>query len=130
MCLEECELPYLTTVYWRDIPAQVVARRGRTVFKQRLAGRFARAIDRAAMRAGRGSSKAYLSDWRRERVPYDGDLRQAVLRHVAGLEAELPESRLEAIVKRAGWADAEEHRQSRAAGSALLPVPCCKAEGH
>ena len=56
----------LITVYWRDIPAQVIGREGRRNVKKQLAPRFADAIDRAAMRAGRGSSDAYLSDWRRE----------------------------------------------------------------
>jgi hypothetical protein len=56
----------LICIYWRDIPAQVVGRAGRrSGFKKELAPRFAQAIDRAAMRAGRGSSDAYLEDWRR-----------------------------------------------------------------
>jgi hypothetical protein len=56
----------LITVYWRDIPAQVIAKQGRNKVKKVLHPRFARAIDRAAMRAGRGSSDKYLEDWRRE----------------------------------------------------------------
>lgn len=56
----------LITVYWRDIPAQVMVKQGRKVTKKELSKRFAEAIDRAAMRAGRGSSNAYLEDWRRE----------------------------------------------------------------
>ena len=48
----------LICIYWRDIPAQVVGREGRTNVKKVLASRFAEAIDRAAMRAGRGSSDA------------------------------------------------------------------------
>ena len=56
----------LICIYWRDIPAQVVGRAGRkSGFKKELEPRFAKAIDRAAMRAGRGSSDAYLEDWRR-----------------------------------------------------------------
>ena len=43
----------LITVYWRDIPAQVIGKQGRTNGKKVLHPRFARAIDRAAMRAGR-----------------------------------------------------------------------------
>ena len=41
----------LTIIYWRDIPAQVVGQQGRKRYKQVLEGRFAVAIDRAAMRA-------------------------------------------------------------------------------
>ena len=56
----------LTIVYWRDIPAQVIGKAGRKTFKKQLSQRFQEAIDRAAMRAGRGGSEAYLSEWRRE----------------------------------------------------------------
>ena len=31
-----------------------------------MSPRFAEAIDRAAMRAGKGSSEAYMADWRRD----------------------------------------------------------------
>ncbi len=53
-------------VFWRDIPAQVLVRRGRDKAKVMLSNRFQVAIDRAAMRAGRGRSEQYLEDWRRE----------------------------------------------------------------
>ena len=52
-------------VYWRDIPAQVIVQSGRKREKILLSSRFQKAIDRAAMRAGKGSSDAYLSEWRR-----------------------------------------------------------------
>ncbi|MCY4451702.1 MAG: virulence factor [Immundisolibacterales bacterium] len=62
----------LTVVYWRDIPAQVIARgagRSRTA-RRALSGRFQEAIDRAAMRAGLAGSDDYLAEWRRsEPVP-------------------------------------------------------------
>ena len=54
-------MPKLITGYWRDIPSQVIAKKGRTASKVRLGQRFQEAIDRAAMRAGKGSSDAYLS---------------------------------------------------------------------
>ena len=38
-------------VFWRDIPAQVLVRRGRDKAKVMLSNRFQVAIDRAAMRA-------------------------------------------------------------------------------
>ena len=41
----------LIVVYWRDIPAQVIVKRGRVSAKRQLAERFEQAIDRAAMRA-------------------------------------------------------------------------------
>jgi hypothetical protein len=39
-----------------------------------LTHRFQEAIDRAAMRAGKGSSNAYISEWKRESEKYDSDL--------------------------------------------------------
>tara|TARA_B110001452_G_scaffold77454_1_gene63003 strand:- start:4791 stop:5099 length:309 start_codon:yes stop_codon:yes gene_type:complete len=56
-------------VYWRDIPAQVLVKRGRERGKTMLSHRFQVAIDRAAMRAGKGGSDAYLADWRRVSTP-------------------------------------------------------------
>jgi hypothetical protein len=53
-------------VYWRDIPAQVIIKAGRKRAKAELPQRFMASIDRAAMRAGKGSSHAYMEDWRRE----------------------------------------------------------------
>lgn len=96
----------LISIYWRDIPAQVVGRAGRkSSFKKELEPRFAKAIDRAAMRAGRGSSDAYLEDWRRESEDVDGNLEAAVNARVMQLENEFPPDYLESVVKAGGLAD-------------------------
>lgn len=93
----------LICIYWRDIPAQVVGRAGRrNGFKKELQPRFAKAIDRAAMRAGRGSSDAYLEDWRRESEDVDGDLETLVNERVAELEGQFDDAFLEAVVKAGG----------------------------
>jgi hypothetical protein len=93
----------LICIYWRDIPAQVVGRAGRkNGVKRELAPRFAKAIDRAAMRAGRGSSDAYLEDWRRESVEVSGDLDVLVNERVVALESQFDEEFLEAVVKAGG----------------------------
>ena len=92
----------LTIIYWRDIPAQVVGQQGRTRRKKLLDNRFAVAIDRAAMRAGKGSSHAYLEEWRRESWPFEGDPETAVDTEVARLEAQFPDDLLEATVKAGG----------------------------
>ena len=63
----------LITLYWRGIPARVIAKKGRRSAKVQLSPRFQRAIDRAAMRAGKGRSDVYLSDWRREITTCCGD---------------------------------------------------------
>ena len=39
-------------VYWRDIPAQVIIKKGRTAAKRELSLRFTEAIDMCAMRTG------------------------------------------------------------------------------
>lgn len=95
-------MPKLTTIYWRDIPAQVIGQQGRSRHKQELDRRFALAIDRAAMRAGKGSSNLYLEEWRRESRPVEGDVEQAVREEVAHLEARFPDDLLEATVKNGG----------------------------
>jgi hypothetical protein len=95
-------MPKLTIIYWRDIPAQVIGQQGRTRHKLELDRRFATAIDRAAMRAGKGSSNAYLEEWRRESRPCDGDVQQAVREELARLEAAFPTDLLEATVKNGG----------------------------
>jgi hypothetical protein len=95
-------MPKLTTIYWRDIPAQVIGQQGRTRHKKELDRRFAVAIDRAAMRAGKGSSNLYLEEWRRESRPVEGDIEAAVREEVARLEAAFPDDILEATVKNGG----------------------------
>lgn len=92
----------LTSIFWRDIPAQVVGQQGRTRIRRELPPRFAQAIDRAAMRAGRGSSDAYLADWRRETEEVAGDLEQLVAGRAAALEARFPDEVLEAVTKAGG----------------------------
>lgn len=92
----------LITVYWRDIPAQVIAKAGRNSAKVQLSERFQVAIDRAAMRAGKGSSDHYLEDWRRESEDCDGELALAVQDAAARLEAAFPEELLERLVKAGG----------------------------
>lgn len=96
-------MPKLTTIYWRDIPAQVIGQAGRKRHKQALAPRFQEAIDRAAMRAGRGSSEAYLEDWRRASEQVKGDLEAAVAARVLELEASFSPDSLERAVKSGGW---------------------------
>ena len=96
-------MPKLITIYWRDIPAQVICRAGRGSYKHMLAGRFQEAIDRAAMRAGRGSSDAYLSDWRREAESVEGDPKAVAETRAARLEAQYPDELLSRMVRAGGW---------------------------
>ncbi len=93
-----------TIVYWRDIPAQVIAKTDRrNQVKVQLTERFEKAIDRAAMRGGARDTDSYLAEWRKgEPVPCDNDI-QAVARTIAdGLEAEFDDNKLNDMVKNGG----------------------------
>lgn len=94
----------LITIFWRDIPSQVVAKRGRTSAKVALSERFQKAIDRAAMRAGKGSSDAYLADWRREPRACGDDLEAEAQAAAERLEADFSDDELERMVKAGGVA--------------------------
>ena len=97
----------LIVVYWRDIPAQVIAKKGRRdQVKIVLAERFEKAIDRAAMRGGARSTDDYLAEWRKaDPVEVSDDL-EAVARKVAdALEAEFDEARLKELVEKGGMAE-------------------------
>ena len=98
----------LISIFWRDIPAQVIGRARRDKFKRELDPRFQAAIDRAAMRAGRGSSDAYLEDWRRESVMVTGELEQLVNDRVRELESSFSDDYLEKVVKNGGLATGVE----------------------
>jgi hypothetical protein len=91
-------------VYWRDIPSQVIVQRGRQREKSLLSARFQEAIDRAAMRAGKGSSDAYIAEWRREasRCDAEGELRQIAEREASRLESEFSDERLETLIRNHG----------------------------
>ncbi|MCP4472494.1 MAG: hypothetical protein GY815_17755 [Gammaproteobacteria bacterium] len=92
----------LTTVYWRDIPAQVIAKERRDTAKIVLTERFAEAIDKAAMRAKMAGTDAYLEQWRRVVVNCGRDLQAAVDEAASRLEQEFDDERLKALVKNGG----------------------------
>jgi cvfA/B/C family virulence factor len=96
-------MPELTIVYWRDIPAQVIARVGRNTAKAELAKRFLEAIDSAAMRAGASDSDAYLADWRRgEPAQCGDDLDAAVAEAVREIELAYDGDRLKQLIESGG----------------------------
>ncbi len=96
----------MVVVYWRDIPAQVIVKRGRTRGKAELHIRFQEAIDRAAMRAGKGSSDAYMEDWRRERVSLEtgGDPTELATAEARRLEGLYSDDRLLELIRAKGRA--------------------------
>lgn len=66
--------PELQIIRWRDIPAQVIARRGRETARRLMPDRFQEAIDAAAMVAGLTGSDEYAASFRTERRPCGEDL--------------------------------------------------------
>lgn len=93
----------LTIVYWRDIPAQVIVKKGRDTAKIQLTERFEKAIDRAAMRAHLRDTDSYLAEWRRG-TPQDvsDDLQAEADKKAAELEAAYPDDRLKVLVEAGG----------------------------
>lgn len=93
-------------IYWRDIPSQVIVQRGRKREKVLLSARFQKAIDRAAMRAGKGKSDAYLSEWRRESssIESDAQLRDIAEQEAIRFEAEFSDEVLTQLIRNHGSA--------------------------
>lgn len=94
----------LIVIYWRDIPSQVVAKRGRVSEKVKLSHRFQAAIDRAAMRAGKGGSDLYVAEWRREISSCTGELVEVARSTAKELESRYSDEDLKALVKAKGLA--------------------------
>jgi len=93
----------LIIISWRDIPSQVIVKRGREAAKVPLTDRFQEAIDRAAMRAGKGSSDAYLADWKRSEPKACGeDLQKEAAAAAAELEARYSDADLERMIRAKG----------------------------
>jgi len=92
----------LITVYWRDIPAQVIAKKQRESAKVQLSDRFSDAIDRAAMRAGKGSTNAYLEEWKRVTTNCGDNLQMEVESAAEKLEQEYDKNRLFALIRNHG----------------------------
>ena len=93
----------LIVISWRDIPAQVIVKRARETARVQLSQRFQEAVDRAAMRAGKGSSDAYLADWRRSAPrPCGDDLKTEADAEAAALEARYSDDDLERMIRAKG----------------------------
>ena len=93
----------LIVVYWRDIPAQVIAKAGRKAAKRQLSSRFEKAIDRAAMRAKAADTDSYLAEWRRgDPRPCGADLDAEADAAAARLETDYDDDRLNRLVAAGG----------------------------
>ncbi len=93
-----------TIVYWRDIPAQVIVKQGRTAEKRELPPQFIQAIDRTAMKVGAKDSDAYLAEWRKSAPESCGDdLAVIADAEAAKLVEAYDQARLNQLVAAEGW---------------------------
>ena len=101
-------MAHLITLFWRDIPAQVIAEAGRGRNRQQakieLARRFAIAIDAAAMRDGANSTDDYLAEWRRsEPILCSDDLDVEAAKLATDIEADYSAERIHKLVESGGF---------------------------
>jgi hypothetical protein len=92
----------LTVIWWRDIPAQVVARAGRRSSKAVLHPRFQVAIDKAASRAGKRGYNEYIEEWRKVARGCSDDMEAEVSAEVERLETEYDKHRLAELIQSGG----------------------------
>jgi hypothetical protein len=92
----------LITIWWRDIPMQVIARDGRRNEKRVLDKRFQFAVDKAAMNAGRKSYGDYIEEMQRSERQAEGDLVALVDAELARLEAAYTKDVLHALIASGG----------------------------
>ena len=99
----------LITVFWRDIPAQIIVRKGRKSAKRELSLRFTEAIDMCAMRSGAHETDDYLAQWRRgEPQPVSDDLEAEADKAAAHLEESYTKERLVDLVNSGGRAGSND----------------------
>jgi hypothetical protein len=95
-------MPSLTVIWWRDIPAQVVARDGRRSSKTVLHPRFQVAIDKAASRAGKRAYGDYIEEWRKVARACGDDIETEVNAEVERLETTYDKHHLAALIQSGG----------------------------
>lgn len=91
-------------VYWRDIPSQVILKKGRLKGKALLNEKFQEAIDKAAIRAGKAGTDDYVAEWHRisSEVDVGADLEAAAHQEAALLEAQFPDEILDQVIRNGG----------------------------
>ena len=92
----------LTVIWWRDIPAQVIAKDKRRASKIVLHPRFQVAIDRAALKAGRREMDAYIAEWRKTQEPCGDDLEAEARTTSERLETDYTKHRLAELIQSGG----------------------------
>lgn len=90
-------------VYWRDIPAQVLVKKGRKSARRELPAMFMEAIDACAMRIGARDSDAYMAEWRRtDPVEVSDDLEMEADMGLDDLVSAYPKDRLKLLLDSGG----------------------------
>ena len=97
-------MPNMSIIWWRDIPAQVVAKDARRSSKVVLHPRFQVAIDKAASRAGKRAYGEYIEEWRKVARECGSDLEAEVNAEVDRLETEYDKHRLAELIQSGGLA--------------------------
>jgi hypothetical protein len=94
----------LITIWWRDIPMQVIAREGRRTEKRVLGKRFQFAVDKAAMNAGKKSYGDYIEEMRRAERSIEAavGLAEVADAEVARIEAAYTKDKLHALIASGG----------------------------
>jgi len=92
----------LITIWWRDIPMQVIARDGRRTAKRVLDKRFQFAVDKAAMNSGRKSYGDYIEEMARAERPCSEDIETEADAEVARLETAYAKGVLHRLIAAGG----------------------------
>jgi hypothetical protein len=95
----------LVTIWWRDIPMQVIAKEGRKNAKRVLDKRFQFAVDKAAMNAGKKSYGAYIEEMQRSERECGPDLEAEADAERARIEAAYTKPVLHALIASGGEGD-------------------------
>lgn len=94
----------VVVIYWRDIPSQVVAGKGRRSSKLMLSDRFQETIDRAAMRDKAHKSDAYLEGWNKgDPSSLEGTAAEVAIQKAEEIEAKFDEKMLNDLIHSGGW---------------------------
>jgi hypothetical protein len=104
----------IVVILWRDIPAQINGKAGDDRHQVMLPHRFQKAIDRAAMVAGKKTAQDYVGEWRRTNHPLVGDVVECVTATASSIEAEFSNERLHTLVANGGWDPASPERDPEA----------------
>jgi cvfA/B/C family virulence factor len=92
----------LITIWWRDIPMQVIAREGRRSEKRVLDKRFQIAVDKAAMKSGKKSYGDYIEEMRRAERECGPDLEAEANAEMHRLDAAYTKEVLRTLVAAGG----------------------------